>query len=43
MFKGSKPEMLITTPVIQFTVKLVKDRPSASINQLPLGSLGPVV
>lgn len=37
MFKDSKPEMLITTPVIQFTTELVKNRTSASTEQFPPG------
>lgn len=41
MFKGNKQEMLITTTMIQFTTKMVKDRSSASIEQFPLRSVEP--
>lgn len=41
MLKGKKQEMLITTTVIQFTTKTVKNRTSASIEQFPLRSVEP--
>jgi len=41
MFKGNKQKTLITTTLIQFTTKMVKDRSSASIEQFPLGSVEP--
>lgn len=41
MLRDRKPEMLITTSVIQFTAELVKDRISASTEQFLWGPVEP--